>query len=287
MAIEKQYEVLSWAFSFLKKYNREEKVAEILLQHHLQVARSHFYTMMQEEVPLAVQEKFKADVRKHAFTGVPVQHLTGYEYFYGRRFQVNQHVLIPRPETEELVEHVIQQVRKKCFPSPITIVDIGTGSGVIAITLALELSNAIIYATDISTTALQMAKKNAEIHQASVHFSQGDFLRPICEQRINPHIIVSNPPYIKEADKEGLLDTVKNYDPAIALFANRNGLEAYEKIISQTKKLEKFGERLLCFEIGYDQATAVTSLINQQFPNSEIKTIKDINNRDRIISAQL
>src|SRR5690625_1858231 len=104
----KQFEVLKRASLFLKKYHREPKVAELLLQHHLQVGRSKFYMMMRDPVPPAVMTAFEKDVEKHALTGVPVQHLIGYETFYGRDFQVNKHVLIPRPETEELIEHILK-----------------------------------------------------------------------------------------------------------------------------------------------------------------------------------
>jgi len=282
----KQYEVLQWAFSFLKKHEREEKVAEILLQHHLDVSKEQFFTMMQETVPPSLQEKFITDVKSHAIYGVPVQHLTGYEYFYGRKFSVNEHVLIPRVETEELVYHVIEQVHTHYNGLPLTIIDVGTGSGVIAITLALELPNATIYATDISKEALFVAEENAQSHHATVHFLNGNFLEPILEQQLSPQIIVSNPPYIRKTDEHLLTDTVKRYDPKLALFADNNGLAAYETIMKQIKKLP-IETRNIYFEIGYDQATDVTSIIKASYPLSHIKTIKDINGKDRIISANV
>src|SRR5690625_2266322 len=126
----KQFEVLKRASLFLKKYHREPKVAELLLQHHLQVERSKFYMMMRDPVPPAVMTAFEKDVEKHALTGVPVQHLMGYETFYGRDFQVNKHVLIPRPETEELIEHILKTAGQLQENEPLTIADIGTGSGI-------------------------------------------------------------------------------------------------------------------------------------------------------------
>src|SRR5690625_2899286 len=107
MSSKKQFEVLQWAFSFLKKHDREEKVAEILLQHHLGISRTASFANMRKTIPAPVFRLFEEDVRKHASTGVPVQHLLGYEYFYGRKFHVNEDVLVPRFETEELVQHVI------------------------------------------------------------------------------------------------------------------------------------------------------------------------------------
>src|SRR5699024_4337912 len=131
---------------------------------------------MREEIPEAVLQKFETDIKRHAETGIPIQHLMGYEVFYGRSFFVDKHVLIPRQETEELVEKVIGCV-KSYSKDPIRIVDAGTGSGVIAITLALELEHADVLATDISAEALEVAKRNALAHKAKVEFFESDFLQ--------------------------------------------------------------------------------------------------------------
>src|SRR5690625_3427620 len=106
----KQFEVLKWAFSFLQANNREKKVAEILLMYHLNISRTEFFANMQEVIPDSILSNFRRDVKSHVLTGVPVQHLIGYEFFYGRKFSVNKNVLIPRMETEELVQHVINLV---------------------------------------------------------------------------------------------------------------------------------------------------------------------------------
>ncbi|WP_430790173.1 peptide chain release factor N(5)-glutamine methyltransferase [Virgibacillus flavescens] len=274
----KQYEVLKWASLFLGKHHREERLGEILLQHYLQLSRSSFYANMRENVPEETVDKFKASVKLHAETGIPVQHITGTETFYGRDFSVNEHVLIPRPETEELIEHVLQTARGKE-----TIVDIGTGSGIIAITLALELPDAQVYATDISSVALETAKRNAEKLHADVTFLEGDFLQPVIEQSIDADILVSNPPYIAMSDTETLSDTVKNYDPHLALFAEENGLAAYKKII---KTIPRSVKRVV-FEIGYEQGSLVSDLITASYPEAAVKVIKDINGHDRIVSATL
>lgn len=280
----KQYEVLNRASLFLEKHNRESKVAEILLQHHLQISRSKFFTMMQERVSQTVMEKFQADIHKHAKTGVPVQHLTGQESFYGRPFSIDENVLIPRPETEELVQHVISLAGQTKDERPV-IVDIGTGSGIIAITLALEIPNATVYATDISEDALMIAAQNREQLDAEVTFLHGDFLQPLIDEHIQADIIVSNPPYIARTDAVCLPDTVKNFDPGLALFADENGLAAYKKIIEQSHQVIK-NDGCLAFEIGYQQSTPVTALIKKTFPTSEVQTIKDINKKDRIITAR-
>lgn len=279
----KQYEVLNWASSFLRKNNREEQVAHILLRHHLQMSRERFYMMMHEQIDETVAEKFKRDIERHALTGVPYQHLIGYEIFYDRKFSVNKHVLIPRQETEELVYHVIAE--NKDFPRPFTIVDVGTGSGIIAITLALEIPYATVYATDISDKALSIARKNALKLKANVRFMHGHFLKPLLKNDINIDIVVSNPPYIKQSAYDMLSDTVKNYDPHLALFASQNGLQAYDTILQQTTKFPSL--KRLYFEIGYDQGRDVTRLVNSYFPNASAKVIQDINGKDRIVSANI
>lgn len=283
----KQYEVLKWASVFLKEHNREEKVAELLLQHHLSVPRATFYMQMRENIPANIIEKFKVDIVKHVKTGVPVQHLIGYEHFYGRTFSVNKDVLIPRPETEELIQCTIDHVKSNFTGAdhPV-IVDIGTGSGVIAITLALELPNATIYATDISTAALAVAKKNAANLGANVIFLTGDFLQPLIELQEKADIIVSNPPYIAREDVDSLVDTVKNFDPELALFANENGLAAYRKIVNQLPEAME-AKCSLFLEIGHNQGEAVTNIIMDTFPTANVNVLQDMNKKDRIITAKL
>lgn len=278
----KQYEVLNGASIYLEKHNREPRVAEILLQHYLNVSRSKFYTMMQDPISEITLERFNAAIHDHAKAGTPVQHLMGYEMFYGRKFIVDKNVLIPRPETEELVQHVIQTVGEK----PITIVDVGTGSGVIAITIALELKHVTVYATDISRAALSVAGHNAEQLKANITFLEGDFLQPFIDENIKADVIVSNPPYIARAEEAFLSDTVRNFDPELALFADENGLAAYSKIIEQSQQATR-PNSIMAFEIGYTQGEAVTSLLKSAFPASEVKTIQDINKKDRIVTAKL
>ncbi|ASN04052.1 peptide chain release factor N(5)-glutamine methyltransferase [Virgibacillus necropolis] len=277
--IIKQYEVLQWASLFLEKHHREIHVGELLLQHYLDMSRSSFFANMRETLPVDIVDKFKESIVLHAETGIPIQHITGVETFYGREFFVNKDVLIPRPETEELIEHVIQSAPDK----PLSLVDVGTGSGIIAITLALELPNAQVYATDISSLALDVAKQNAEKLNANVTFLQGDFMQPVIENEINPDVIVSNPPYIEMSDKPNLSDTVKNYDPHLALFADEDGLAAYKKIIHSIPSSVK----LIVFEIGYAQGQAVTRLVKNKYPKAEVAVMKDINGHDRIISVKV
>lgn len=278
----KQHEALRWASLFLEKHNRELKVAEILLQHHLQVSRAEFLMGMREEVPDEILKAFRADVKRHAETGIPVQHLTGSEQFYGRNFSVSSNVLIPRPETEELVEHVIGRLKHQAAP---TIVDIGTGSGVIAISLALELPESVVLATDISQEALDIAVENAKRLHASVQFLCGSYLEPLIASGIQADIIVSNPPYIAKSESPFLSDTVRIFDPELALFAENEGLAAYENIIRESCRVLKPGG-LLAFEIGHEQGEAVKALIMEHYPESLVQVLKDINGKDRIVTAE-
>jgi release factor glutamine methyltransferase len=281
---QKLYEVLRWASLFLEQKNREPKVAEILLMHHLNMSRTEFLGRMRETIPAEVLAAFKEDVWRHAETGVPVQHLIGTEFFYGREFLVNEHVLIPRPETEELVLHVIDEIKRNGLEQPV-LVDIGTGSGVIAVTLALEVEEASVYATELSVQALEVAEKNAERLGACITFLQGDFLKPLQKEQVSPNVLVSNPPYISEKDEETLSDTVKGFDPPLALFADEDGLAAYKQILAEAGQFPEL--KLLAFEIGYDQGEAVRQLVLQAFPESDVRVLKDINGKDRIVSVCL
>lgn len=278
----KQIEVLNWAFSILKKYNREENVANILLQYHLDYTRTEFYMNMREEVQPQVVESFKKDIKEHIQTGIPVQHLLGYEYFYGEKFIVNKHTLIPRPETEELVHLIINTYSKD---SELTIVDLGTGSGIIAITLAKHFKNAHIYASDISEEALVVAKKNAELHDVAIQFYKGDFLQPFIERKCKTDIIVSNPPYIDYADYNSLSDTVKKFDPHDALFADNKGLAAYEVIMEQVLELIE-DPKSIYFEIGHEQAEKLIQTFNELLPSYQVIVKKDMNNKDRILIGE-
>lgn len=281
----KQYEVLKRASLFLEKHQRETRVAQLLLEHHLGLSRAAFFLNMQESVPENIYEAFFADIKKHAETGVPVQHLMGYEVFYGRSFSVDNYVLIPRFETEELVQHVLKMTKNDQRKLK-RIVDVGTGSGVIAITLALELEGVEVVATDISSEALKVAKQNASTLGAQVEFFEGSFLEPLISQGIRVDFIVSNPPYIAEAEREELADTVKNFDPALALFADENGLAAYKNIVKQAEKVLK-PDGLLAFEIGHTQGREIKQLIQETYPQAVVDIIQDINKKDRIILARL
>ncbi|HLQ96100.1 MAG TPA: peptide chain release factor N(5)-glutamine methyltransferase [Pseudogracilibacillus sp.] len=283
----KQYEVLRWASSFLEKHGRESSSAAILLQHHLQVTPASFYLHMREDIEKKIWHAFEKDIKKHAETGIPVQHLIGKAPFFGRDFIVNEDVLIPRFDTEVLIEKIIACLEVQEDLSHFTLVDVGTGSGIIAITLKLAFPMINVYATDISEKALEVAKKNARIYETDIEWLQGNFLEPFLNQQLDANLIVSNPPYIDRNDIESLQDTVKDYDPELALYAENYGLQAYQTIIEQTLQLNRHALQYLFFEIGYLQAEAVTSIIRTAYPSSDYTVLQDLGGQNRVISANI
>lgn len=216
------------------------------------------------------------DAIKRLENGEPVQYIVGNVDFYGYILNVNKDVLIPRRETEELVEEVIK--RSKLFNNP-TIIDIGTGSGAIAISLLKEL-NCQVYASDISNKALMVAKENAIKNNANITFLQGDMLKPFIDNKIKVDIIVSNPPYIKE--NEEIEDIVKNNEPNIALYAKNNGLEFYESILKDANRVLK-EKYLIAFEIGKTQGDDIKLLAHKYLGNVKVEIKKDLSLNDRFI----
>jgi release factor glutamine methyltransferase len=280
----KIYEALRWASSFLTERGLEQPIAEILLKHYLEIDRSKLMQMLQDELPKQVEQKVK-DALEEVAKGVPVQHITGTEYFYGRQFTVNKNVLIPRPETEELVVGLLKRIQQ-VFPGKetIAVVDVGTGSGAIAITLALENLNLNVTTVDISPAAIDVAKKNADHLGAGVRFLQGDLLTPIIEEKTTVDIVVSNPPYISKEDFAMLADNVRIHEPTLALVGGVTGYELYERLIEQIPcVINKPG--IIAFEVGVGQSKRVEQLIKAQFPEAHTETIDDINGKDRMVFA--
>ncbi|WP_022794585.1 peptide chain release factor N(5)-glutamine methyltransferase [Marinococcus halotolerans] len=278
------FEARRWASSFLSEHGREETAADWLLEHHLQLSRPQLLAAARERVEPQTWKHFEQNVRNHA-AGTPVQHLTGSSFFYDREFSVNPDVLIPRMETEELVWHVIDWVQKnKELKSP-RIVDVGTGSGIIAVTLALELSTARVQAVDIDSWALEVAKRNAERLRAPVVFHQESFLEGIASRKDQVDVIVSNPPYIPKEEWEQLDPLVRDKEPAIALIGKgEEGIHSYEEIIKHAAEVLAPGG-LLAFEIGWQQGKAVKKAAEKAFPGKRIQVIKDLNGNDRIVTV--
>ena len=215
------------------------------------------------------------DAIKRLNNGEPVQYIVGNVDFYNSNFIVNKNVLIPRFETEELVLNTINFI-KEYFKVPIKVLDIGTGSGAIAISIKKEV-NSEVYATDISKEALAVAKENADRNGVSINFINTNIYEGITNKF---DVIISNPPYIRH--DEEIDDLVKNNEPHMALYADNNGLYFYEEILKNIKKIlnDKY---LIAFEIGKDQAKDITNIIEKFLPESNIILKKDLEGRDRML----
>lgn len=275
---EKIFEALNRASSYLLDNGREEAAARILLQHVLGMSQAGLLASLRDDIGEEDKTSFWNMIEQHA-EGIPVQHLTGSEEFYGRRFTVNSDVLIPRPETEELIEETLELVNEYITnPSP-SIADVGTGSGIIAITMKSEIPAAKVTATDISEAALVVARKNAENLGVEIDFRLGDLLAPL--KNVKWDVILSNPPYIAHSEAESMSDTVKDYEPHSALFAEQEGLELYKRMMEDLPDLlNKPG--IVGFEIGQAQGNAVEKMLNETFPAAKTYIKKDINKNDRM-----
>ncbi len=283
---KKVYEALNWASSFLVENNRDRNAGEILLQYYLGVNRSQLLASLHDELPEHIKTSFIQSVEKHA-EGTPVQYITGTEEFYGRTFKVNEEVLIPRPETEELIEHALRKI-KKMFPveQSLTLVDIGTGSGAIAITMKLECPNLLVTATDIAKPSLDVARTNGNALSAEVEWVQGDLLAPFIEKGQTFDILLSNPPYIPVADKETMSVVVTEHEPHRALFAGEDGLDFYRRFMEELPHVMK-KPGLIGFEFGAGQGNSVAEILQKAFPKALVSVEYDINGKDRMVFAEL
>lgn len=278
------YEALNRASSFLAEHGREEPVARMLLQYVLQKTHVQLLMDMREEMSAEQFERFWLMIEEHK-DGKPVQYIIGTEEFYGRTFQVNEHVLIPRPETEELiVETTARMQRLFVERAELKLADIGTGSGAIAITMKAESPELQVTATDLSPEALEVAKGNAHRLDTPITFKQGDLTAPITTEKWD--IVLSNPPYIAHDEAPTLSDTVLNYEPHSALFADEDGLFLYKRLANELPAIMN-RPGLIGLEIGYAQGLAVQSFFQQSFPESQVTIVKDINGKERMIFCEI
>lgn len=207
----------------------------------------------------------------------PVQYVIGNVNFYGLNLEVNDKVLIPRFETEELVENTLNLIKTHFDSDKLDIIDLGCGSGAIGLTLKSKLPNSNVTLLDISSEALDVSKTNSFRLNLDVNFKRGDMLEDITDKF---DVIISNPPYIK--NNEEIDDLVKDNEPHMALYAGDDGLDCYRKILANVSKniKENF---LIAFEIGYDQKEDIQKLANKYLENIDIICKKDLQNRDRMI----
>jgi release factor glutamine methyltransferase len=276
-------ETLQMAVSFLKSHSIPDagNDALVLLGAALGLTKAKLLLAFPEAMPMNKWDTFRKMLEARG-QGYPLQYLTGKQEFMSLPFTVTPAVLIPRPETELLVEKVINFARNA--PEPLKIVDVCTGSGCIINSICYYVKKGIFLASDISNSALEIAKKNAqELGLAgNITFYQGDLLS--LEEFKGADVIVSNPPYIIRKEIQTLQREVSLYEPKLALDGGEDGLEIYQRLIPQAQtKLKKSGRLFL--EIGCEQGAAISELFaNNGFINIEVS--KDFNNLDRIVSGE-
>jgi release factor glutamine methyltransferase len=252
--------------------------AELLLTHTLTKSRAWLMAHGDELLPDELQPSYR-ELLERRRRGEPIQYITGEVEFYGLPFRVTPNVLIPRPETEHLVEKVMELAAR--FKQP-RIVDVGTGSGVIAVALAHKLPHAQITAIDISPRALDIARENAKRNGVDLHFLLGDLLAPVAGEKFE--MVVSNPPYVSAADRATLSVEVREYEPVEALFAGEDGLEVYRRLIPAAFAALISGG-YLALEIGCGQSPAITELLART-GFEQIKFVPDLQKIPRIACAR-
>ena len=276
--------LLTWASDILLKAGvpSPRADAEWTLAHVLECPRSELHLRTHQPLTPAQNATYRNLIHRRA-NRIPLQHLLGNTEFYGLPFHTSPDALIPRPETETLVEIVLDQLKNI---TKLRILDIGTGSGIIAITLSKSLPESRVIATDISHKALRLASQNAHLNGVldRISFLQTDLLTPFAKPE-SFHAILSHPPYIPSNAIDALQSEVRDFDPRLALNGGRDGLDFYRKIIPASIPLLAPGG-LLGLEIDHDQADAVTQLLNRQMDLARIATHTDLGGYPRAILAQ-
>jgi len=290
--------------------------AELLLMHALGRDRTWLYSYPETPLEAAVAEKYFALISRRA-AGEPTQYLTGKQEFWGLEFEVNRAVLIPRPETEHVIEVALERLRTRGTETDwragelLRVADVGTGSGCIAVALARELPRAEIFAADISAAALEVAQRNAARHGASdrVHFVNCDLLCGVADSGHGPpeggaasmpcpygekpsgngatsfDLIVSNPPYVARDDAGQLQREVRDHEPDAALFGGPTGVEIYSRLIEQAGSLLRRGG-ILALELGYNSAAHVEGLLKAELGWTHVKVTNDLAGIPRVIAAE-
>lgn len=273
-------ELIREAENKLDDEHKDVNVAKVLFYHLANKEPHELYLMMNEEVDEDLEKAFLQGMEQY-YQGTPIQYIKGYETFFGRDFKVNENVLIPRYETEELVENILYRIDDyfKDYQE-IKLCDVGTGSGAIAITLALEEPRLKVIATDISQKALAVAKENAQSLSANIELRAGDLLQPLLDTHEKVDIFVSNPPYIP--NDQQIEAMVKDNEPHVALFGGNDGLYFYRKIFKEVKPLLN-DRALLAFEMGFDQRELMEKAIHEFFGDYPFEIIKDMNGKDRML----
>ncbi|EPH99644.1 protein-(glutamine-N5) methyltransferase [Enterococcus faecalis 13-SD-W-01] len=268
-------EVLARASSFLEKQGKEGYSIQFLFLERKGWTKLDWLLHMNETITKEDQEQISQDLKLLA-ENHPPQYILGYADFYGRRLNVTQDTLIPRPETEELVELCLNETSEKSL----RVVDIGTGTGAIAISLKANRENWQVSAVDLSPKALEVAEENARQAKTAIQFYVGDTLSPVKDQTFD--IIISNPPYISKSEWSLMDESVRTFEPKLALFAEEDGLAIYRKIALEAPGvLAEDGKLFL--EIGFQQGAKVQAIFQQAFPQKKVEVKKDLFGNERMV----
>ena len=266
----------------LKETNSQKEVRLLMLEL-CREEEIDLYLHLDEEAKLSIQERFQEGI-KSLQQEKPLSYILGYSWFYGYQLRVNEDVLIPRNETEELIGYILAGMDEHFNDSALTLFDVATGSGAIAIALQAEEPKLEVYASDISEKAVYQAKQNADLNHVQVEFMVGDMLEPFIHQGLHCDILVCNPPYIPT--NEMIERSVKEYEPHLALFGGEDGLKFYHEVFTKAH-LVLNEKAMMAFEMGYNQAEVLTKQAKQYFPNARIEVIKDLNGLDRMLFLYL
>jgi len=280
--------LLTWTTAYFKSHDVEQPraTAEILLAHTLGVRRVDLYVQYERLLEEGELGRFKGYIKRRV-QREPAAYIVGKREFWSMDFEVTPSVLIPRPETETLVEAVLAIVPAEQTPAPLRILDLGTGSGAVVVAVASERPNHEFYAVDRSEEVLAVARGNAKIHglDKTITFLHGDWFDPVREEGQHFDVIVSNPPYIATSELEELPPEIGRHEPWKALDGGPDGLDAIRLIVVEASDHLLPGGWLL-FEIGHDQWVRVKKLISAAGAYSDLSVIKDYSGHERVARAR-
>jgi release factor glutamine methyltransferase len=281
--------ILKWTTDYFKSHHLEQPraAAEILLAHALGVGRVDLYVQYDRALGVEELELFKGFIRRRV-QREPVAYIVGKKEFWSMDFMVTPDVLIPRPETETLVEAALKIAQAEAGPDPLRILDLGTGSGAIVLAMASEQPQQSFHAVDRSKNALAVAEENARTHelQKAVTFLHGNWFDPVDDRGRYFDVIVSNPPYVSSHEFEHLPPEITQYEPREALEGGPDGLEAIRLIVNEASE-HIVPRGWLLFEIGHDQWAAVHKLISEVQAYSDCSILEDYGGHDRVVRARV
>lgn len=267
-------EVLNWASSFLEKNNKQPHIAQWIMRERFNLTLTELMNRSRSTMSADKKSQYIEDLKK-AVEGYPPQHIVGHEWFYNRKFTVTKDTLIPRPETEEWFHRYIKMLPEKSL----SVLDLGTGTGVLAISHKLERPQDQVTAVDISESALEIASENAKTLNAEVCFIKSNMTAEVSGKF---DLILSNPPYIGENELKDMDESVWKFEPHQALFAEEEGLHFYRILAEATPSFLNPGGQMI-FECGFKQGETIRALFETYFPKAAVEIWKDFNALDRAL----